>query len=131
LRYLLDTNVCIALLKGRDTALAERARRQDPADLFLSSVVKGELLFGARHSSRVDANLALLDEFFSQFESVPFDDGAAQYYGVTRAVLSKAGTPIGANDLLIASTALHHDLTLATRNRREFARVPGLRWEEW
>ena len=129
--YLLDTNVCIALLKGRDDALAERARRQDPADVFLSSVVKGELLFGARNSSRVDANLALLDEFFSHFESVPFDDGAAQYYGVTRALLSKAGTPIGANDLLIASTALQHDLTLATRNCREFARVPGLRWEEW
>lgn len=131
MRYLLDTNVCIALLKGRDDAPAERARRQDPADLFLSSVVKGELLFGARNSRRVDANLALLEEFFSQFESVPFDDGAAQYYGVTRALLSKAGTPIGANDLLIASTALQHDLTLATRNRREFARVPGLRWEEW
>ena len=131
MRYLLDTNVCIALLKGRDDALIERTRRQDPADLLLSSVVKAELLFGARNSLRVEGNLALLERFFSRFESVPFDDGAAQYYGVTRALLSKAGTPIGANDLLIASTALQHDITLATRNRREFASVPGLRWEEW
>jgi len=131
LRYLLDTNICIALLKGGEDALIERTKQQNPADLFLSSVVKGELLFGARNSHRVDANLSLLEEFFSQFEALPFDDGAAHYYGVTRALLSKAGTPIGANDLLIASTALHHDLTLATRNRREFARVPGLRWEEW
>lgn len=131
MRYLLDTNVCIALLKGGDGALIERTKRQDPADLLLSSVVKGELLFGARNSRRVDANLSLLEEFFSQFESLPFDDGPAQYYGVTRALLSKAGTPIGANDLLIASTALQHDLTIATRNRREFARVPGLRWEDW
>jgi tRNA(fMet)-specific endonuclease VapC len=130
-RYLLDTNVCIALLRGGDAALIERTKRQDPSDLFLSSVVKGELLFGARNSGRVDANLSLLGEFFSQFESLPFDDGAAQYYGVTRALLSRAGTPIGANDLLIASTALQHDLTVATRNRRELARVPGLRWEDW
>jgi tRNA(fMet)-specific endonuclease VapC len=129
--YLLDTNVCIALLKGGDDALIDRTRKHDPAELFLSSVVKAELLFGARNSSRVDANLSLLEEFFSQFESLPFDDEAAQYYGVTRALLSKAGTPIGANDLLIASTALRHDLTMATRNRREFARVPGLRWEKW
>jgi tRNA(fMet)-specific endonuclease VapC len=131
LRYLLDTNICIALLKGGDDALIERTKQQDPADLFLSSVVKGDLLFGARNSDRVNANLSLLEEFFAQFGSLPFDDAAAQYYGVTRALLSRAGTPIGANDLLIASTALQHDLTLATRNRREFARVPGLRWEEW
>ena len=65
------------------------------------------------------------------FASVPFDERAAEHYGILRFLLEQEGTPIGANDLLIASTALAHELTVATRNRREFARVPGLHWEEW
>jgi tRNA(fMet)-specific endonuclease VapC len=129
--YLLDTNICIALLKGSDQALVERIRAMDPGDLALSSTVKAELLFGARKGSKVEQNLALLESFFSQFESLSFDDLAAEHYGQLRAVLEKKGTMIGANDLLIASVALTHGLILLTRNRKEFSRVPGLRWEEW
>lgn len=129
--YLMDTNICVALLKGKDRQLVGRVRDRDPGDFTLSSVVKAELLFGARKSGRVVANLTLLQSFFSQFTSLPFDDDAAEEYGLLRAILEKAGTPIGANDLLIASVAMVHDLTVLTRNRAEFARVPGLRWEAW
>ena len=69
--------------------------------------------------------------FFSAFDSYPFDDRAAQQYGRIRAQLEKLGTPIGPNDLLIASIALARDVTLVTANTREFARVEGLQWEDW
>jgi tRNA(fMet)-specific endonuclease VapC len=129
--YLFDTNICIALLKGEDLPLVERIKSQPPSLFMLCSVVKAELLYGARKSARVEANLSLFERFFTQFQSVPFDDKAAEFYGITRAILTQAGTPIGANDLLIASIAQTHDLTLLSRNHREFSRVPGLRIETW
>ena len=129
--YLLDTVICIALLKGKDEELIAKIRSREPSDFRLSSVVRGELLFGARNSQHVDRNLSLLNRFFSQFDSLAFDDRAADFYGLIRASLESAGTPIGANDLLLASIAEARDLTLITRNRSEFARVPGLRWESW
>jgi tRNA(fMet)-specific endonuclease VapC len=129
--YLLDTNICIALLKGRDTALVRAFREKSPDDFSLCSIVKAELLFGARNSARVNDNLRVLEGFFKQFESLPFDDGCAEHYGIIRSLLQRAGTPIGANDLIIAGTALCHDHVLLTRNRDEFLRVPGLRVETW
>ncbi len=129
--YLLDTNICIALLKGTDRGAIARLRAADPAQVFLCSVVKAELLYGARKSRQVESNLALLGKFFGPFESLPFDDRCAELYGMTRALLAKAGTPIGANDLLIASIAQGYDMTLVTRNHEEFRRVPGLRVESW
>lgn len=130
MNYLLDTNICSALLEG-DTELNRQLRVQKSSDFFLCSIVKAELIFGARKSSRVAANIKLLDEFFPRFVSLPFDDSAAEYYGLMRTSLSKAGTPIGANDLFIASIALANDLTILTRNRNEFFRVPALRVETW
>ena len=129
--YLLDTNICIALLKGQDKQLTEKIHSLSPADLSLCSVVKGELLYGARKSRRVEANLKLLGSFFSHFESLPFDDKAAEFYGTVRAILTKAGTPVGANDMLIASIAMGHDRTLVSRNRRELQLIPNLRLESW
>ncbi len=93
--------------------------------------MKAELLFGARKSAKSAANLALLGRFFSTFESYPFDDQCAEHYGVIRAELARAGTPIGPNDLLIASVARTHDVTLVTHNVDEFIRVAGLRVEDW
>lgn len=129
--YLLDTNVCIALLKKGDQALSARLRREAPTNVALCSVVRAELLYGARKSERVDENLRLLEVFFAAFASLPFDDRAAEHYGAIRALLTRAGTPIGANDLLIASIALASDATLVTRNLDEFRRVPGLRVDSW
>lgn len=126
----LDTNICIALLKG-DSEAVERLRLCNPGELAVCSVVRAELYFGARKSDRLDRNLALLARFLEPFRSLPFDDASSQEYGLLRATLERAGQPIGGNDLLIASIAIAHDCTLVTRNYREFARVPGLRVEVW
>lgn len=129
--YLLDTNIAIALLKGQDGGLIKKIHSYKPQDFYLCSVVKAELFFGARNSQKINHNLTLLDQFFAQFESLPFDDSAAEHYGTLRALLSRLGTPIGAHDLEIASIAQSHDLTVLTRNRKEFIRVPNLRVETW
>jgi tRNA(fMet)-specific endonuclease VapC len=127
---LLDTNVCIAFLNGSDEAVRSRVRDATD-DLVLCSVVKAELLYGARRSAQVDHNLERLQQFFALLPSLAFDDGAAEHYGVVRALLASAGTPIGSNDLLIASIALGNGAAVATRNTGEFHRVPGLRVEAW
>lgn len=131
MRYLLDTNACIRYLNDRDSSVARRLRSVSPSDVVLCSVVKAELYFGAYRSSRRESNLALLDEFFGRFVSLPFDDEAAKAYGRIRAQLHAAGALIGPNDLLIAATVLANGLTLVTANTREFGRVEGLRFEDW
>ena len=131
MRYLLDTNICIALVHRPEPLLKQKLGEKRPQDLVLCSIVKAELLYGARKSQRVAENLKELDAFFAPFDSIPFDDKAADFYGANRALLAKAGTPIGINDLFIASIALAHDLTIVTRNTKEFVRVPGLRLESW
>ena len=127
LTYLLDTNICIAFLNGKDENLRDYLLSLEPPQLRLCSVVKAELLYGARKSEKVNDNLARLEQFFPLFQSHAFDDRAAVCYGQLRATLEREGTPIGANDMLIASIALTSDFTLMTRNIREFARIPGLR----
>jgi tRNA(fMet)-specific endonuclease VapC len=128
--YLLDTNICIGWLKG-DARIRKKWLSLAPDQLLLSSVVKAELLFGARKSAQVEANLAALATLFHALPSVVFDDDAAHWYGLLRADLERGGKPLGPNDLLIAATALANDLTLITRNLHEFIRVPGLRVEAW
>jgi tRNA(fMet)-specific endonuclease VapC len=131
MRYLLDTSVCIPLINGTDEQLKNRLLEHAPASVLLCSVVKAELLFGARYSSRAAENLDRISRFCRVFESLPFDDEAAQHYGGIRAQLKREGRPIGANDLLIAATALAADSTLVTRNLEEFKRVPGLMVDDW
>jgi tRNA(fMet)-specific endonuclease VapC len=129
--YLLDTNACIRVLNGTSAALVARIRSHAPSELRISSVTRAELLFGARRSARVAENLGLLSAFFAPIMSLAFDDACAEHYGALRASLAAAGRPIGPNDLLIAATALAHDLTLVTHNLREFSRVAGLKIEDW
>ncbi len=129
--FLLDTNICIALLKGNEKSLIKKFQESEPSSFYLCSVVKAELLYGAHKSERVNDNLDLLEKFFAQFRSFGFDDEAAEFYGISRALLTKAGSPVGANDLLIASIAQVNQITLLTRNLREFSRIPGLRYEVW
>ena len=127
----LDTNACIRVLNGSSPRLVEALRATPRSALRMSSVVKAELLYGARRSSRTAENLRLLERFFESIATVPFDDGCATEYGLIRAELDRLGTPIGPNDLLIAATARAHGATLVTHNVREFARVPELRIEDW
>jgi tRNA(fMet)-specific endonuclease VapC len=93
--------------------------------------VKAELLYGARRSGRPADNLRALARFFEPIVCLPFDDECAERYGVLRGELERVGTPIGPTDLMIAATALAHDLVLVTHNVDEFSRVAGLRYEDW
>jgi len=129
MRYLLDTNALIALLNAPAGPLSRRVRQFVPADFGLSSVVMHELYFGAFKSRRREHNLALVEDLL--FEVVDFDRGDARHAGEIRAALSEQGTPIGGYDVLIAGQARARDLTLVTRDVREFRRVPGLRVEDW
>ena len=128
--FLLDSNIWIAVARGEPAAI-RRLRKLSPSQVASCSIVRAELLFGCRKSQRVSENLAGYRSLLQPFVSLSFDDRAAEHYGVIRATLTKAGTPIGANDLLIAAIALAHDCTLVTRNCREFDRVPGLPVELW
>lgn len=129
--YLLDTNACIRILNGTSPPLIEQLRAVPRSLVRLSSVVKAELLYGARKSTRMAENLRLLERFFDTIASLPFDDRCAEEYGLLRDELDRAGTPIGPNDLLIAATARAHRAILVTHNVREFSRVAELRIEDW
>jgi tRNA(fMet)-specific endonuclease VapC len=129
--YLLDTNVCIQFLNSRNTAVQKHLMALSKEDAALCQIVKAELYYGAYKSLRREANLALLAKFFSQFVSLPFDDAAAETYGRFRAELTRRGTPIGPNDLMIAAIAVTQGLTLVTHNTSEFERVPGLVLIDW
>jgi len=128
---LLDTNICIALLRGPEPMLTAHLAAHAPTDVHLCAIVKAELWHGARRSGRIAENSNLLQRFFEPFSSLPFDDRCAEHYGAIRAELDAAGTPIGPNDLLIAAIARANEATLVTNNAREFGRVAGLRIEDW
>lgn len=129
--YLLDTNTCIRYLNGRSPTVRARLEVLERTDTVLCSVVKAELLYGAAKSSSREQTLEKLGAFLSAFDSLPFDDTAANEYAKIRAALEKTGTPIGPNDLMIAAIAVANRLTLVTFNVREFSRVPGLTWTDW
>lgn len=129
--YLLDSNVCIHLLNERDPKIEQHFRSRSPAEIALCSIVKAELLFGARCSRRVEANLQRLQLFFAPLASLPFDDRCAEEYGQIRADLTAQGKLIGPNDMLIAAIARAHDAILVTHNINEFGRIIGIRLEDW
>jgi len=132
--YLLDTNAVIALLKGRPPGVRAHLRRVAPrgASLSTSSVVLYELWYGVARSERRQENAERLRVFLSGNIGVtPFDEEDAVAAGELRAVLERAGTPIGPYDLLIAAQAVRSGATLVTANTSEFARVPGLVWQDW
>jgi len=132
MNFLLDTNVCVSYLRAKNSAGIEaRLKAANPGDAALCSVVKAELIYGAERSQQAQRNLAQLQHFFSGFPSLPFDDRAAAVYGMIRANLEASGTPIGPNDLMIASIAVASGLVLVTSNTAEFSRVSGLSIENW
>ena len=129
MKYLLDTNAMIALLKNSNAILGRRVRQRDPGQVCISSIVVHELYFGAYKSSRVQENLSVLDRL--AFEVIDFGQEDARQAGRVRAEMARQGTPIGPYDVLIAGQAAQRGLVLVTRNGREFQRVQGLRWEDW
>lgn len=134
MNYLLDTNAVIALLRNKPAVVRERYREAEASGscLAVSSVVLFELWYGVEKSGRVQENAERLRVFLSgDLDLLDFDDEDAQTAGRVRAALEKAGTPIGAYDLLIAGQAVRRGLTVVTANTSEFSRVSGLSWEDW
>jgi tRNA(fMet)-specific endonuclease VapC len=129
--YLLDTNACVAYLRRADSPVRQRLAQHDPADIVVCSVVYAELRYGALRNADPARAQAQLASFLANFVSLPLDDPAAEVAAAVRADLAAKGTPIGPHDLLIAAIALANNLTLITRNTREFRRVDGLRLEDW
>jgi tRNA(fMet)-specific endonuclease VapC len=132
--YLLDTNTIVALLRNKPAGVRERYREAQAAGdyLALSSVVLFELWYGVAKSSQAQENTERLRVLLSgDVDLLDFDDEDARSAGQVRATLEKAGTPIGAYDLLIAGQALRRELTVVTANTTEFSRVAGLSWQDW
>jgi tRNA(fMet)-specific endonuclease VapC len=128
--YLLDTNILSALIDQPDGAVAQRAERAGSRNVFTSIVVAGEIRFGAerKKSARLTERV---EQLLERIQVAPLNPPADRAYGSIRATLEQAGTPIGANDTLIAAHALATDSILVTDNVREFSRVPGLKIENW
>jgi tRNA(fMet)-specific endonuclease VapC len=131
MKYLLDTNICIYLIKNKPESVALKLKEIDITDIGISSVTTAELYFGVNKSSKKEQNQSALNTFLLPFEILNFDEKDSFIYGTIRAELERTGFPIGAMDLLIASQAMSRELTLVTNNTYEFQRVKGLRIENW
>jgi tRNA(fMet)-specific endonuclease VapC len=128
---LLDTNICIYIARSRPQSVARRFARAAPGSLGISIITWGELCFGAAKSVDPARVHALLDAFAREVGVLDMPAAAGRHYGDLRAMLQKAGTPIGNNDLWIAAHALALGVPLVSNNASEFERVPGLRLENW
>ena len=132
--YLLDTNACIALINGNEANVRRRLQRAVARDsvILVSSIVAFELWYGVAKSQRKDSNTQRLEAFFAgPLEWTLFDEEDARAAGTVRAELEAIGKPTGAYDVLLAGQARRHGATLVTSNANEFARVAGLKWEDW
>jgi tRNA(fMet)-specific endonuclease VapC len=130
MKWMLDTDTCIAIIKKHPTAL-KKLRGKSIGQVGISSITLGELAFGADKSSRAKEAHAALREFLLALEVAAFDDQAAMRYGEVRASLARRGRPIGPLDTLIGSHAHAQDVILVTHNRREFVYIRGLRLKDW
>ncbi len=131
MRVMLDTNICIYIIKQKPETVLKKFHHLKVGDVYLSSVTYAELCFGVEKSHHPVKNKMALDAFTAPLEIVPFDDAAAKEYGHLRAWLEKQGRPIGSLDMMIAAHALSMNLPLATNNTKEFKRVPHLKLQDW
>src|SRR5215472_6455977 len=123
---MLDTNICIYVIKNRPASLRERFDQLAEA-LCISTITLGELLYGVEKSASRGQNLEAVEQFTARLEVLPFSARAAAHFGQIRAELEWVGSPCGAYDMLIAAHARSEGLMLVTNNVREFQRMPGLR----
>ncbi len=130
LRYLLDTNIVIYVIKQRPIEVLETFNQQH-GRMAISAITLAELIHGAEKSQFPARNLAVVEDFCSRLQVLPYTDNAAMHYGSIRAALERIGQTIGVNDLHIAAHARSHGLILVSNNLREFERVPGLLMENW
>ena len=130
LKYMLDTNIVIYTMKNKPVSVREAFEKHD-GRMCISSITYMELMYGAERSSSPERNLTSLEGFVARMDVLPLDDSAAAHAGQIRAELAKQGRPIGPYDQLIAGHARSLGLVLVTNNEKEFARVSGLRTENW
>jgi tRNA(fMet)-specific endonuclease VapC len=131
MKWMLDTDTCIALIKRQPPNLIKRLQTKAVGDVGISSITLAELRFGVSKSARRQQNEAALDQFLLPLDIAAFDELAADSYGDVRAELESNGTPIGPLDTLIAGHALSLNVVLVTHNMREFRRITGLRIDDW
>ena len=131
MKWMLDTDTCIALINRQPRDLIKRLQTKAVGDVGISSITLAELRHGVAKGTRRDQNRAALDRFLLPLDIAAFDDLAADLYGTVRADLETAGTPIGPLDTLIAGHAVSLNVVLVTHNVAEFRRVTGLRLEDW
>lgn len=131
MKLMLDTNICIYIIKQQPVTVLKRFLEYQIGDIGISSITLSELRYGVAKSTHQEKNTKALDEFITPLEVVSFDEEAAHVYGEIRAALEKAGTPIGAMDMLIAAHAVSLGIPLVTNNTREFVRIPTLNIIDW
>jgi len=131
MRFMLDTDSCIALIKRKPGTILRRLMSLSPGEAGISAITLAELRYGVAKSAQNEKNRLALDEFLLPLEVADFDELAAASYGSVRAALEKAGTPIGPLDTQIGAHALSLGAILVTHNSREFRRIPGLAVEDW
>ncbi len=129
--FLLDTNICIYLIKKQPVNVLMRLREHSISEIGISCITLSELEYGIHKSSQPFRNRIALAEFLAPLEILPFDDRASLEYGKIRWDLERRGQPIGGMDLLIAAHALSSQCVLVTNNEREFRRIPGLTVQNW
>ena len=129
--YVLDTCICVDLMRGKLPIAYDIMRQSDPRQFVIPAIVVAELEFGIEKSSNPSKTRLLTERFLAPFEIIPFDATCARAYGAIRNQLRLDGKPIGPNDMLIAATAIALQATLVSGNLREFKRVKGLRLENW
>ena len=129
--YLLDTNICIYIIKKKPQSVIAEFNSIEPGEVAVSMITVSELYYGARKSANPETNLLALNKFLLPFSIFDFDLAAANSYSIIRTELESKGTPIGPLDTLIAAHAISLDYTLVTNNEREFNRVSGLHVENW
>jgi len=131
LRYLLDTNICIYIVKQKPASVLNKFKQLTVGEMGMSLITYGELFYGAKKSHHPRKTAGMLDELTSLIPALPMPIQAAEHYGNIRSTLEKHGKMIGNNDLWIAAHALALDLTIVTNNMREFSRVAHLKLENW
>ena len=131
MKYMLDTNICIYVMKNKPERVLKRFEKEINYGICISSITLAELEYGMKHSSNPAKNERALLKFLLPLRILSFESSAASAYGEIRAYLQKQGAPIGPLDMLIAGHARSKGLILVTNNVREFARVPELKLENW
>ena len=131
MKYLLDTDICIYIIKRKPPKVIQRFNTLLPSDIGVSAITVAELEYGAAKSRNPEGNRAALQQFLMLLEVVAFDTSATQLYGVLRSELERQGQVIGSLDMLIAAQALSLNITLVTNNTREYSRLSELKLENW